>query len=491
VRSADPSPITSRPASNVPSVCVSLQLLLSRLPLRKVAERLQWRVQHSRLTRLTIVSQYYPPDFAATGQYIADLSERLATRGLQNLVLTGQPGYAFQRQHAERIELFPNRCIRRTRMSRFWPERIRGRVINSLLFCLRTLLRLLRQARRGDLLLCTTEPAYLPIVGWLAHLLTRAPYVLLLYDLYPDIAISLGVVQADHPIARLWRLLQSQALGAANEIVVLSSSMEIYLRRHYPQVQTAISVIPSWADPKLITPLARAENRFAQSQGIGDQFVVLYSGNQGRCHDLNTLIDAADRLRDQAEIQFLIVGGGPQHKALVERVQQLGLTHVRFLPYQDSDQLPGLLACADLAIVSLLQAAEGQVAPSKLYGHLAAACPIAAICGHRSYLRTELARAGCGRAFSSGDSEGLARFILTLAADPQLARRLGQAGRRYLQANATPALAVQAYAEVLSRHLPLARKTYAAPLNDQARPLPDPSQDHPPYVGSDLLSRSS
>lgn len=443
------------------------------------------------MARLTIVSQYHPPDFAATGQFIADLSRRLAERGLQNLVLTGQPGYAFRREQAERIEFLPNRCIRRTAVSRFWPERIRGRVVNSLLFCLRTLLRLLRQGRRGDLLLFTTEPAYLPIVGWLAHLLTRAPYVVLVYDLYPDIAVSLGVVAADHPIVRLWRLLQGQALAAATEIVVLSTTMQSHLRHHYSQVHTPITVIPSWADPELITPLPRATNPFAQRHGLGERFVVLYSGNQGRCHDLNTLLDAAARLRDQSDILVLIVGAGAQHKALVQRVQQQALPNVRFLPYQEAEQLPALLASADLAIVSLLDAAEGQVAPSKLYGHLAAATPVAAICAPHSYLRTELARGGCGQAFNSGDSEGLAAFILSLAADPERARNLGRSGRRYLQATATPALVVQAYAEVLSRHLPLARKTYAAPLTEEAEPLPDPIRDAPLPAAADVFSRSS
>ncbi|MEB3168861.1 MAG: glycosyltransferase WbuB, partial [Synechococcaceae cyanobacterium] len=160
---------------------------------------MRWRHERSRNARLTIVSQFFPPDFAATGQFIDDLSRRLAERGLQILVLTGQPGYAYLSNYAKRIDFQHNRCIRRTSVSRFWPSRIRGRVVNSLLFCLRTTLRLLRQARRGDLLLFTTEPPYLPIVGWLIHLLTRAPYIVLIYDLYPDIAVSLNVVSNAHP----------------------------------------------------------------------------------------------------------------------------------------------------------------------------------------------------------------------------------------------------------------------------------------------------
>ena len=442
---------------------------------QKLSKRWQWRGERARNARLTIVSQFHPPDFAATGQFIEELSRRLAERGLQNLVLTGQPGYAYHADRAERIEFLPNRCIRRTAISRFWPDRIRGRIVNSLLFCLRTLLRLLRQGRRGDLLLFTTEPAYLPVVGWFAHLLTRAPYVVVVYDLYPDIAVSLEVVPSHHPLVRLWRALQLRTFQAAEEIIVLSDTMQKHLYAHYSSISTPITVIANWADPEVIRPIPRQENWFVQRHGLNQQFTVLYSGNQGRCHDLITLLEAAHHLRDHPSISFLLVGSGPQHRELVNKARLWQLSNLRFLPYQEADALPALLAAADLAVVSLKAAAEGQVAPSKLYGHLAAASPVAAICDPSSYLRNEILRAGCGAAFSSGESEPLAAWILQLSEDRGLARELGAAGRRHLLATATPSLAIQAYAELLARHLPLDIKSYAQPVVEDALPLPEPS----------------
>ncbi|MEB3199699.1 MAG: glycosyltransferase family 4 protein [Synechococcaceae cyanobacterium] len=448
--------------------------MVRQLGLEILPQRLRWRRERSRLARLTVVSQFFPPDFAATGQFVDDLSRRLSERGLQILVLSGQPGYAYHADRAERIEFQHNRCIRRTSVSRFWPDRIRGRVVNSLLFCLRTVLRLLRQARRGDLLLFTTEPAYLPVVGWLTHLITRAPYIVLIYDLYPDIAVSLDVVPESHPLVRLWTWLHTRTFASAQELIVLSDTMQERLRQHYPSVSTPISVIPNWADPHQIRPMPRHSNWFVQRYDLQDTFTVLYSGNQGRCHDLFTLIDAAAVLRDHPRIRFLLVGSGPRNRELQARVKQSGIRNVRFLPYQDADALPQMLAAADLAVISLLAEAEGQVAPCKLYGHLAAGAPLAVICSDRSYLRREVARAGCGRCFASGEHEALAEWIVQLAADPVLCEDLGKAGRRYLLSTATPELAVQAYAEVLARHLPLDHKTYAQPLHDGAIPLPTP-----------------
>ncbi|MEB3172421.1 MAG: glycosyltransferase family 4 protein [Cyanobacteriota bacterium] len=416
--------------------------------------RWQWRCQKKQHARLTIVSQFFPPDFAATGQFIDDLSRRLVRQGLQILVLTGQPNYAFRDQHAPRISFDGHRCIRRTSVSRWWPSRIRGRVVNSVLFCMRSLLRLMRSARRGDLLLLTSEPAYLPLVGWVVHRLTRAPYVLLLYDLYPDIALSLGVLSPAHPVLRLWRAWQGWALADAREVVVLSPTMAEQLRRSYPDLRTPVQVIPSWADPNRIRPLPRAGNPFVRRHGLDDAFTVLYAGNQGRCHDLDTLLDAARLLRQRSDIRFLIVGGGARHQQVRQRVHEEDLQRVTLLPYQDQADLPAMLAAADLAVVSLLAVAEGQVAPSKLYGHLAAATPVAVICGPDSYLRREVEAAGCGAAFANGDAVCLAAFIERLVADPQLARRMGLASRRHLQRTATPELVVQRYSDLLARHLP-------------------------------------
>ncbi len=327
-------------------------------------------------------------------------------------------------------------------------------MVNSLLFCARSLVRLLRSARRGDLLLLTTEPAYLPLVGWLLNRLLGTPYLLLLYDLYPDIALSLGVLNAEHPLARIWHAWQGQCLAAARELVVLSSTMASRLRQSYPGLSTPVTVIPSWADPQRIQPMPRQRNPFVQAQGLQHGFTVLYAGNQGRCHDLDTLLDAAERLRHQADIRFLIVGGGARHQPLRQRAQQAGLSQVRFLPYQDPEDLPAMLAAADLAVVSLLEAAEGQVAPSKLYGHLAAATPVAVICSADSYLRQEIEMAGCGAAFRNGEDGPLAAFIRHLADQPLQARAMGQASRRHLLSTATPELVVQRYADLFGRHLP-------------------------------------
>ena len=422
--------------------------------LQKFQSRLRWRTSRSSFSRVTVVSQFFPPDYAATGQLLDDLTSRLAARGLQMQVLTGQPAYAYSQDSAPSISFEPNRCIRRTSITRLWPQQIRGRAVNGMLFCLLISLRLLRYARRGDLLLYTSEPPYLPLVGWLLYKLTRTPNLVLVYDLYPDVLAELGVLPSDHWLMRLWRRLNRCVYADAQEVIVLSEPMAERLRRHCPAVADRLHVIPSWADPAEIQPLAKSSNWFVSRHGLEQSFTVLYSGNQGRCHDLVTLLGAALLLKDEPSFQFLFIGKGPQHQRVRQLVYDWGLSNCRFLPYQDLDVLPYSLTSADLAVVSLGIDAEGLVAPSKLYGHLAAGTPIAAITPPGSDLQRLVQNHGCGRWFANGDSAQLADWIRQLRAEPELAAACGSAARELLLSSASPQIITERYWSLLQRHLP-------------------------------------
>lgn len=433
-----------------------------------LSSRLRWRQTRSRYHRVTVVSQFFPPDYAATGQLLDDLTARLATRGLQIQILTGQPAYAYRQEHAPALVFEPNRCIRRTSVARLWPQQIRGRAVNGILFCLRIFLRLLRYARRGDLLLYTSEPPYLPLVGWLLYKLTRTPYLVLVYDIYPDVLAELGVLPNTHWLMRLWRRLNRCVYGDAQEVIVLSKPMAERLQAQCPSVAERLHVIPSWADPAFIRPLAKRQNWFARRYGTEQGFTVLYSGNQGRCHDLVTLLGAALLLQDDPSYQFLFIGKGAQHQRMLKLVHDWGLSNCKFLPYQDHDVLPYSLTCADLAVVSLGIDAEGLVAPSKLYGHLAAGTPIAAITPDGSDLQRLVQTSGCGRWFANGASQQLAAWIRQLKAQPQLAAAYGLACRDLLLNVASPGLVADHYWELLNRHLPLNKQLNVRPNNASA-----------------------
>lgn len=398
--------------------------------------------------KLSIITQYYPPDYAATGQLIEELATQLGQLGLSVQVFTGQPGYAYQKESAPKIEGSEQVVVKRSRATRIWSKRIRGKAINGLLFCLRSGLHLLKSRSRGDILLLTTAPPFLPLLGYLANKIFGIPYVCLLYDLYPDVAVGLKVVRDRHWVVRVWDAVNCRIWQHAQHVIVLCPSMKERVAAKCPEIRDKIAIIHNWADPKWIVPIAKDQNWFAKAFNLADTFTVLYSGNMGRCHDTDTILEAARLLQDEP-IEFVFIGNGAKRQALWDQTNQLGLLNCRFLPYQDKENLPYSLTACDLSLVSISPTMEGLVAPSKLYAALAAGRPLAVICEPHSYLRAMVTDANCGEAFCNGDAAGLADFIRRLAEDSQLAKQMGQAGRHYLQTHFTPELIAKQYSKLL------------------------------------------
>ncbi len=400
--------------------------------------------------KLLIVTQFFPPDYAPTGQLIEELAHRLSLQGIDVRIFTGQPGYAFQDSTAPPAETIDRVSVRRTRSIYLWSQRIRGKALSGVLFCLRSTLHLLRHAPQTQVLLLTTSPPFLQVLGYGIHRLFGLPYVCLIYDLYPDIISELGVLPEDSPLIQFWHGLNQRIWERAAAIVVLSETMKHRLMSNHPELAPKITVIHNWADPSLIQPIAKQANWFAQTHNLVDPFVVLYSGNTGRCHDLETLLDAAKLLR-QEPIRFVFIGGGTQYQACQQQAKDWQLEQVLFLPYQDKAVLPYSLTACDLSIVSIGPRMEGLVAPSKLYSALAAGRPIAAICDSDSYLNALFREANCGQTFRHGDSQGLARFIQQLNHDRALAAELGRSGRQYLETHFSPEHIAQDYYHLLHR----------------------------------------
>lgn len=438
-----------------------LQSISTRLDERdNIAAKMQQSI------KLSVVTQFFPPDYAATGQLIEELVQQLGKRGVDIEVFTSQPGYAFSSKMAPCFECVDRVKIQRSRTAQLWPGRIRGKAINGFLYTLRALLYLLRASRRNNILLVTTAPPFLPFVGYLANLLFKLPYVCIIYDLYPDIAIALGVVSKQHWLVRLWQTINKQVWLNAKGIVVLSPAMKQRVVAHCPQVDHKISVIHSWANPELIAPIVKNENWFAWKYDLVNKFTVLYSGNMGRCHDVDTMLKAAIELQNEP-VQFLCIGGGAKREELIKEAQKLGLKNFTFLPYQDKEVLPYSLTACDLSLVSIDPSSESLVVPSKLYSALAAGRPIGVICSPYSYMRQLITEAECGATFDNGDGHGLAQFIRLLNRDQQLKERMGKAGRQYMRSHFTPKVISQQYFEVLRQSLFSDEVTHVSQINSK------------------------
>jgi glycosyltransferase involved in cell wall biosynthesis len=232
--------------------------------------------------------------------------------------------------------------------------------------------------------------------------------------------------------------------------VVLGERMRATVARLEPRCAQRIEVIHNWADGDALRPLA-GTSPLRAPWGLEGKFVVAYSGNMGRVHDLDTVLEAGERLRGEAGVVFLFIGDGHQRLRLESEARRRGLANVVFQPYQAREQLAASLGAADVHLVSLLPALEGLVVPSKFYGVLAAG-RAAIVIGDPEGEVARIARDGdCGLSVAAGDAAGLARAILSLRDDPARCASMGANARAVFDAQYDRRHAMALWEQALER----------------------------------------
>ena len=179
-----------------------------------------------------------------------------------------------------------------------------------------------------------------------------------------------------------------------------------------------IGVIPPWADSKKIKPIDKALNPLAHELNQLDCITVLYSGNMGISHDIDSMLKAAKLLSDRKDIKFLFIGEGEKWQPAYDYVAAEGLTNVKVIPFQSEDRLPFTMALGDVSLVALDKGAEGLMVPSKMYYYMAAGSAVIGICQGRNDLDETLSVSNCGLTVLPGEYKKLAESIEFLADNP-------------------------------------------------------------------------
>jgi glycosyltransferase involved in cell wall biosynthesis len=270
-----------------------------------------------------------------------------------------------------------------------------------------------------------TDPPLLSVPSALVVRLKRARLVNWTQDLFPEIAETLQVPGIGL-VAPVLRRLRNLSLRLARTNVVLGDSMASCLRAE-GIAPDKIDVIHNWS-PVEMEPLfgQRNANPLREEWNLGQKFIVGYSGNFGRAHDFDTVLDAAAALRDAGDIHFLFIGAGAQQARVESRAAALGLTNITFRPYQPLDRLALSLSVADVHLVSLKPELEGLLVPSKFYSVLAAGRPVLFVGDTDGEIARRIHDADCGRAFAVGASTELATALRELAGSPAKVSGMGE-----------------------------------------------------------------
>lgn len=399
--------------------------------------------------RVIFVNRYFHPDLSATSQMACGLTAGLAAEGFEVHVVTGRQTYDGGGAPLSRCDRLGRVEIHRVGGTRFGRGALIGRAVDYATFHLAAAAKVLRLARPGDAVVACTDPPLLSISLGLACLPRRAGLVTWLHDVFPEVATALGVGRQNGLLMRLLRALRDVSLRRARVNVAIGERMAGLLVKNGVGPER-IRVIHNFAPGSEIRPQPRAGNALRDEWGIGDRFLVAYSGNLGRAHEFETILDAADRLRDRRDIAFLFVGGGHRLAAVAAEVQRRALSNVIFKPLQPAERLGESLAAADVHLVSLRPELEGLIVPSKIYGIMAAGRPAIFVGDGGGEVARLLRAHGCGWSIEPGDGAALAARLDDLGRHPEAAAAAGAAGRQAFERLYDLPLAVSAWAEALA-----------------------------------------
>lgn len=377
-----------------------------------------------------LLNQVFWPDRAATAQMGMDLARELTEAGYEVVAVAQRNGYEVGGKDYPKHEVIDGVEIRRAGRCLFGRGSFVLRAIDQAQLWLVLGWRAFF-TKRVDVVITFTTPPLIGLVGWLMRVCKGTRVVYWSMDLYPDIPVAYGLMSARNPIAWVWERCNRFSLRRADRVAVLGRCMGEVIKRKGVR-EEALFDGGVWADPDELLPVARQDNPFVERWNVEDRFVVMYAGNYGMGHEMQTMLDAAEAMRERDDVLFIFAGGGTR-KAIVEAfVAEKQLANCQCHPYQDRAELAALLSLGDVHLISQLEPLLGMFVPSKTYGVMSVARPAIAIGPPESEAAQTLLENDCGFAVRQGDVDGLMDTIELLTSSRERSMTMGNNGRAAL-----------------------------------------------------------
>lgn len=405
--------------------------------------------------RLFFLNRFFYPDHSATSQMLSDLAFGLAAQGHEVNIITSRQRYDAPDARLAPYEDVNGVRVHRVRTPRFGRANLLGRALDYLGFYVAASTKLLRLVRSGDVVIAKTDPPLISVPAALVARLRGARLINWLQDLFPEVAAALGIRGLPY---RMLSGMRDGSLRKAQANVVIGERMAERLRNRGIPAERIV-LIHNWADGKAIQPVAVADNPLRHDWQLADKFVVGYSGNLGRAHEFDTILQAAALLADDRGIRFLFIGDGAQAQMVRQSAKQRGLDNIVFRPYQPREQLRHSLAAADVHLVVLKPELEGLIVPSKYYGIAAAGRPAIFIGDGAGEIARILKHSDSGQVVNTGDAAALAAVIRELR-DPLKRQAMGERARALFEQEFQLPIA-------LGRWDALLRTGYPTPADDE------------------------
>ncbi len=388
--------------------------------------------------RILIYSYNYYPEPIGIAPLMTELAEGLVKQGHEVRVVTGMPNYPQRRIYDEYkgksyvTEQKNGVTIQRSYIFVRGPEPgVLDRILLDASFIFTSLFQAIN-GWRPDVIFATEPPLLVCVPVALYAWVNRCPFVLNIQDIVSEAAVRVNLLKKGGPLVGIAVKLEKFAYWRANKLSVIATGFIEPLERQgiHPE---KITYIPNWVDTNFIRPLPKENNYFRELHQLQDKFVVLYSGNIALTQGLETVIQAAAKLKDIPDIVFVIVGESSALGNLQQYCESYQADNVRLLPFEPREKLPEMLAAANVGLVVQKSQVTVFNLPSKIPVLLASGCAIVASVPDTGTAKEAIEKSGGGWVVPPENAEALAASLLELYHHPETVKILGEQGRRYAE----------------------------------------------------------
>ena len=331
---------------------------------------------------------------------------------------------------------------------------------NPIVRAARYFLQNIKQYRLGmntdnvDLIFCGSTP---PTQGWIISILKRRlskklnrniPFVYNLHDVFPDSLVGTGLAKKGGLLWKIGRKVENFTYKNADKIIVISEDIkQNIMAKGVPEEK--IEVVYNWVDENSVHPVEAKDNTLYDEFGINrDKFTIVYACNLGNAQNIFLIVDAAERLKDNQEIQFVIFGSNGLEQELRNRIEEKQLKNIQLLPLQPYERVSEVYSLGDACIVACKAGLGGAAMPSKTWSIMSCGRPVLANFDEGE-LKMIVEKNNCGKFTKADDLDGFVNAIVELSKDREGCKKMGENGRQFVLDNLTKEVGTQKYVDVI------------------------------------------
>lgn len=383
--------------------------------------------------KVLFIYQFFHPETGAGPTRISEFAYNLVKAGHKVKVITSFPNYPhgiifegyrgkfFQREVLKGVIV--ERCLSYTSPKMSFIRRMMGEISFEIISTIRAMM-----SEQYDIVFVSSPPFFSGIVGYLISKIKNSCFIFDIRDLYPDSAIVYGVLR--NPLAvKILRKLEYFYYQKADRIIAVTEGV----RKHVLQCginESKVIKIPNGANVDIFTPRSPSQE-IIDKYKFGDKFIVIYVGRFARYHGTITIVECASLLKRNHDILFILIGEGTEKKNSMELAKKLELNNVIFLDEQPQNRVPLFLASADIGIAIAKDVEFVKMALHvKMFEYMA--CGIPVVLSALGESEEVIIESEAGICVPPENPQELAKAILELYHNPQLGKKMGMNGRRYV-----------------------------------------------------------